>query len=323
MQLRLDELAVIPPGGMMADLLRGMLAARVGQTQGRLLKILGLMSDEATMKRVLDGLGSDDPGQRTTAVEAVQAVMGTGLASEIVPLLDRAVRATSEAEEAPDTEKMTSALAGLMQDHEDPWLRAVAARVVGEQRLEPLADRLTMLTRDADGLVRESAEAALHTLEDMDAMDLKQTRTVSALERAINLRQVPLFAELSLEDLKQIADITQERRYDDGAVLFWENEEGSEMVLIVEGEVGVYSDPTDTEPIAKLGKGEVVGEMALLDAAPRSATVKAETDLQTLVIEQDAFLSILVQRSEVVLALLRSLTRRLRDTTEELDALAG
>lgn len=323
LRLRLDQLSAIPPDGTLSVLLRDLLASRVEQIEGRLLKILGMLSDEETMKIVLDGLESGDERQRTTAIEAVQAVMGAAQASEVIPLLDRSPRADGDPTEAPSSDQTVEALGDLMKDQEDPWLRAIAARVSGEQELVSLASRIEVLTHDEDPLVHDAAQVAYHELQGGKTMDLTRTRTVSALERAINLRNVPLFAELTLEDLKQIADITEERRYEGGAVLFREGEEGSEMLLIVEGEVGVYADPADAEPIARLGKGEVVGEMALLDAAPRSATVKAKTDLQTLVLERDAFLTILVQRSEVVLVLLRSLTRRLRDTTEELDSLTS
>jgi CRP-like cAMP-binding protein len=74
--------------------------------------------------------------------------------------------------------------------------------------------------------------------------------------------------------------------------------------------------------LAELGVGDVIGEMGLLDNAPRSATVTALEHTQTLEIHATVMALVLMQYPQVAAALLRTLSRRLRNADELADALA-
>jgi hypothetical protein len=84
------------------------------------------------------------------------------------------------------------------------------------------------------------------------------------------------------------------QHFEAGNVIFHQGETGNQVYVIVSGEVEVVQDrPGPGDPvIARLGPGQFFGEMALIRSAPRVATVRALTDLDVLVMQRGAFLSL-------------------------------
>jgi CRP/FNR family transcriptional regulator, cyclic AMP receptor protein len=87
---------------------------------------------------------------------------------------------------------------------------------------------------------------------------------------------------------------------------------GESIFIVVEGRVQVTKGD---KPVAVLSEREVFGEMALLDPAPRSATVKALTDVTLLTIRREDFADIMADRHEIARGVIQVLTRRLRAAT--------
>ena len=98
-------------------------------------------------------------------------------------------------------------------------------------------------------------------------------------------RDVQAFSELPERDLALIAKLADLRHAEDGAVLVSEEEVGTEVFLLVEGEVRVLRED---EEVARLGPGQFFGEMALLEDRPRSATVVAAGDVRALAFDPRA-----------------------------------
>jgi CRP/FNR family transcriptional regulator, cyclic AMP receptor protein len=121
------------------------------------------------------------------------------------------------------------------------------------------------------------------------------------------IKGAPLFENCSKQDLKRIAQITDQLDLRAGKVLIREGERGREFFVIASGEVEVRRKG---RKIATLGPGSFVGEMALLSKAPRSATVTAVTPLDVLVITDRAFLDLLDKVPELWLKVARALAER-------------
>ena len=139
-------------------------------------------------------------------------------------------------------------------------------------------------------------------------------QTVSIFERILLLREIPIFAELSPEDLKLVAEIAREEWYPQNTDIFQQGDEGSAMFVIVEGGLQVLVSTNGVErELAQRGPGEFVGEMAIIESVPRLATLRAQTDVRLLSIDGDTFKQILQERPDVSFAVLRSLSRRLRE----------
>src|SRR5689334_2473008 len=91
-----------------------------------------------------------------------------------------------------------------------------------------------------------------------------------------------------------------------------EGEIGDSMYLIVGGRVQVFKGD---RLVLELAERECVGEMAILDSEPRSATVRAVTAVSALKIEREDFYELLTQKLEIAQGIIKVLTRRLRRST--------
>ena len=131
------------------------------------------------------------------------------------------------------------------------------------------------------------------------------------------LKQVELFDGLDAKELKLLAKTCTERQYPAGAVLMKEGEPGAGLFILVEGKVSV-SQGNPPQEITTLGAGEVLGEMALLDDLPRSATVTAIEPSRCLLVPVWDFRATLRETPDIAIKLLVQLSRRLRKTEQQL-----
>jgi len=139
-------------------------------------------------------------------------------------------------------------------------------------------------------------------------------KTVSIFERILLLREIPIFADLSPEDLKRVAEIAREQWYPQNSAIFQQGDEGNMMFVIVEGNVQVVRTIDGKDQIwAERGPGDFVGEMAIIESAPRSATLHTQSEVRVLAIDDETFKGILRERPNVSFAVLRSISRRLRE----------
>jgi CRP-like cAMP-binding protein len=108
------------------------------------------------------------------------------------------------------------------------------------------------------------------------------------------------------------------REYRTGDVLFREGERGEEMYVIQSGLVQILKKVGEGErPLATLGRGEFVGEMAILNDKPRTATAVVVEDAKCLVIDGATLEQMIANNSEIALRLVKKLSRRL-DSADEM-----
>lgn len=129
------------------------------------------------------------------------------------------------------------------------------------------------------------------------------------------LKSVPLFQYLSKQHLAEVAKHTDQFNRPAGETLMREGDRGQELFILVSGKATVTRGGTT---IATLGPGDFVGEMALIDDKPRSATVTADEDLSVLAISVQEFKPLLQAVPDMAEKLLKSLARRLRAADESL-----
>ena len=122
------------------------------------------------------------------------------------------------------------------------------------------------------------------------------------------LRSLPGLAGIRDRDLVALASLFDEARVDAGRVLIREGASGREMFLVVEGQAAVT---LRGDFIATVGPGEFVGEMAVFERAPRSATVTALTPMRLLVAGSQSFGTLLAHPA-MLRRLATTLARRLR-----------
>lgn len=137
---------------------------------------------------------------------------------------------------------------------------------------------------------------------------------LSTVEKVLFLKSVDLFSQIPGEDLANIALIATEEERDRGEEIFAEGEEGDALYLVLDGKVRVHSAD---RLIAELGERECFGEMAILDASPRSATVSAVEETHLLKISREDFQDIVGERPEIAMGIIQVLTRRLRHAIKD------
>lgn len=129
------------------------------------------------------------------------------------------------------------------------------------------------------------------------------------------LRAHPLFEALPQKDLARLIEMASPIHLDQGEVLMEEGTPGGSLYLLLDGEFMVTkrSGQQDVQ-IAVRGPGEVFGEISILDQAPRSATLTATKPSSLLELDQRAFQDVIESSPPAALALLGTITSRLRNT---------
>lgn len=136
------------------------------------------------------------------------------------------------------------------------------------------------------------------------------------------LRTVPLFSELSDEAIESLGRLSARRRYPKDTVIFFENEEGDCLFMILEGRIKVTILGDDGREIilTMLSPGDLFGEMALLDNEPRSAIAVEESELLSL--HRTDFQAVIGENPGISAALIKVLSARLRRANHQISTLA-
>jgi CRP-like cAMP-binding protein len=137
------------------------------------------------------------------------------------------------------------------------------------------------------------------------------------------LTSVSLFEKLDPRHIKAIAGIATERTYKAGDYLMKQGEDGIGLFMILSGTVRIEkTTPAGMKvEVARNGAGDVLGEMAVFDGAPRSASVVAESETTCLILAAWEFNSFLKTHHEVAFELLPIVVKRFRETNEALTGL--
>ncbi len=129
------------------------------------------------------------------------------------------------------------------------------------------------------------------------------------------LARVDLFAGLDKKDLQVLTKACQERTYKAGSTLIKQGDTGVGLYVIISGTVRITqaNNPDKAEvDLGTAGQGSILGEMALLDDLPRSATITALTDVTALLLPVWEFRTTLRNQPDIALRLLSVLSHRLR-----------
>jgi CRP-like cAMP-binding protein len=138
------------------------------------------------------------------------------------------------------------------------------------------------------------------------------------------LAKVELFAELSPDELAAVASVASTRSVAKDTVIFHGGDAADAVYVIASGKVKVVTTSTDGKEfiLTVLGAGQVFGEMALVEEAPRSASVVTLTAVELLAIKREDFHHLLNTSPGISRSLLAILSRRLRRANSKMESLA-
>lgn len=163
------------------------------------------------------------------------------------------------------------------------------------------------------------------TREGFDRFAKDHPEAVEAVDRFVGLRlrkdclaaalEVSgMFGDLAQPTLRELEAVLESEWVDAGTTLFRQGDTGDSLYLVVSGRLRVYVDGADEDArvVVELGCGETVGEMALIDGKPRSATVVATRDSHLARLSKDAAKRLYSRHPELLAVIARELVSRLR-----------
>lgn len=138
------------------------------------------------------------------------------------------------------------------------------------------------------------------------------------------IKQVDLFADLDEESLGLLVSHSRAVSFKKNSILMTEGETGESLYIIETGSVRIYvSDEHGAEMTVFVQRpGSYIGEISLLDGAPRTASVVAIEDTRVLVISKTSFFECVSKNPQIAFRIIQSVTQRLRKATDDIRNLA-
>jgi Cyclic nucleotide-binding domain len=294
--LQLLSAAPSTAGAFLADAL----SRRCTRSADGLMRGLGCSPEDEKNRPLRNRLLSSDEAERAAAVETLGGSFAPAIAAR---LLEARRQAAAESQSR-------STLAECVRSHlssTDPYVRAAALYLL--HRLSAAdAEILATASRDEHELVHETAAWLAAR-----ASGSGEGRLMT-IEKMIALRSVPLFSSLAPEDLLGLARGGIEKDFGPGEALCVEGEPGHEVFVLLSGEVQILRQAGGEPKLVGIEKaGAFIGEMAVLDPAPRAATVLAGAEgIRALSLEGAAFRGALDINPSVVHGVIGALAARLR-----------
>jgi len=211
--------------------------------------------------------------QRANAVEALDVALDPQLRRLVVPLIEPHHLADAVLDGLAESEERTA--------HD--WLAVLAH----DGRCSTITRRLAHLARTHDS----------------------EDPMTSLLDHTLALRSIDIFSTLPLDLAAELAERSEARSYDAGEHLIEAGALGSELFALTSGSADIVVDGRAT---SRIQSGTVVGELAVLDPAPRSANVVAAEPCTALVVDRSTLFDLAEHRPEVMTAIATVLARRLR-----------
>ena len=179
-----------------------------------------------------------------------------------------------------------------------PWVCACAAFVADGAATPDLDEALRAASQVADPLIVETANHALgHMMGQPPATTTTGDESMlTTIEKVILLKSVEFFAGTPDSVLAQVAELMEEVSVAAGQVIITRGEAGDSMYIVAEGLLRVHMDDVT---LAWMLANDVVGELALLDGAPRSATVTAVKEGVLLRLGREAYHELLEDHADI------------------------
>lgn len=138
------------------------------------------------------------------------------------------------------------------------------------------------------------------------------------VDRLLFVRKVPIFQELRDDFLVRLASIMEELRFPAKHTIFTQGEEGRSLYILVSGRVRVH---IGNRELARLDQGACFGEMAVLDAEPRSASVTTLEQCECLMLTQQQLYEAIEETPGIAVNIIRLLSRRIRELNQKINVL--
>jgi CRP-like cAMP-binding protein/HEAT repeat protein len=336
-----------PNGDLARSLLRDGLNQRNERRLRGAFRLLSatLRHPPSTIEVIVRNLQDPSAGiqARVNALEALESLtmprlarlVGQATPAGVTPAADLVAAGRQEWNLEPLTpaHALESILAGP-----DRWLAAIAIVLAAQDCLLDAdifrSTWLPMWQADLDPAVCEAARYAARRLElETDMIDITPAtasespglgdgQALSAVERALFLRQVPFFAAMTVEQLRTLAGIAVEQYCDPGEAIYAGGDPGEAIYVVVSGRVGIECEPKQgrVQRLETLSSRQYFGERTIFDGAAHETRAVALDRLHLLSIRRDHLLALIRRAPDLSLSLVTVLSQRLREADAMLAA---
>jgi Cyclic nucleotide-binding domain len=279
----------------------------------RLFLLLRMLYDPALIQRVRDNIELGSREKRAYALEVLDNVLDDEFKPLVLPLLEdlgtaRRLELWNKSfrllgvSNLLTLESLLDIPADYDMESRTPWIKCcVIQALVRDPRYKSKIEVL----RDESVLVQNTLEWARK-----DLSSEKEKRTMlSIIERVMILKTVSIFRDTPDYLLAEVADLLEEQHLAAGETFITKDDPAICMYIIVNGEVSVHDGEHE---VNQLGPRDIVGEMAVLDAAPRTASVTTISSTHLLKLDRTPFFELIADRAEVAQGIIRVLVGRLR-----------
>lgn len=285
------------------------------------IRVLAINDKSGRMKTAWRGIFSPDTRQRANAIELLNDVLDRKTFNAMVPLLE-----SPSPEIALDEGKKLVKLPELDGAGKDVLTTLLNAKgwvdkVMGLSMLRECRDRYdavemaSHLKNSANKHILKEVEMILKTAakNTRKSKRIKSTE-ISMGEKILLLKEIDIFSGLSAAELAAIAAETKELDYPENETVIRQNEMGETVFLIIDGKVDVIMEQSDGSEVVldHITSGEAFGEMALIDDAPRSATIRTVTPCRFLILHKQEFKETAMEFPRIALQICSVLSQRIR-----------
>ncbi len=301
----------------------------------RALRAAALLYDREKVQEIARGIDDPDSRKRANAIEAIEYVVPGELGKRLAAQVE--IEAQTEDEPSEENLRPTNEVLRELMEHRSAVVRAATILLAGRGGIPEFEPLVEESLNDPAAIVREAAvwstwqylgAAGSGGLDPFEQDNLRKSVQAASregfmlltVEKVLFLKSVPLFASLEGEEVASLAEIAKEEDAEENKVIFEAGEAGEEFYVVVGGRLKVYRGAPGHEVLlAELGARECFGEMALLDAEPRSASVSTLEPCQLLKINAEDFRELLYEKPKISMEIMRILARRLRHADVEME----
>jgi hypothetical protein len=188
--------------------------------------------------------------------------------------------------------------------------------------LAEIEEMLEVALADAVDEVRFAAQAAQRVMAGfrITGVTMKEEIVLSSIEKIIFLKEVPFFENMTIDQLKVLANVCEEEFFEADTRIYDQGDPGGALYVVVNGRVGVEQEKR-TGSFARLADIEAhsyFGEMNLFDNSPRTTSAIAVRDTLTLRLRREPLIALARQHPDLSLELINVLSQRLRESNDRI-----
>ncbi|MBC8332157.1 MAG: cyclic nucleotide-binding domain-containing protein [Anaerolineae bacterium] len=296
--------------------LSNILTQMLARGRERIIHLLALIYDAQAILRVQANLLSGQKDKRANAIEVLDIILSQDrkLRDRLIPIITSQTPLHLAKEFSLPAGEIAEQLQVLYAQEDiqlkNNWLAICALYALLELAPEVANTLLEAALGHPEDIVRKTARGVLRRRDKTDG-DFPMMLTI---EKVLILKTVSIFAETPDDLLAELAAYLEERHVAAGQVIFEKGDPGDSMYIIVAGKVRVHDGG---RTLNELSDRDVFGEMALLDPAPRSASITASEDTYLLCLDHDPFYEAVDTRSEIARGVIQVLSQKIRGMIEE------